>query len=114
MPVERRGQVTGVEVGRSTGNGRNRPVLTEGGSLHAVARAGCIERFTSGICERLGVRFPGATRLGLLAWMGVLVCGVLGASPNTIFTTPRMSSKGSAKCGLHCSGLGLPAHSLET
>ena len=40
MPVERRGQVTGVGVDRSTGNGRNRLGLTEGGSLHAVARAG--------------------------------------------------------------------------
>jgi len=39
MPVERRGQVTGVGVGRSTGNGRNRLVLTEGGSLQAVARS---------------------------------------------------------------------------
>jgi hypothetical protein len=34
----------------------------EGGSLRAVARAGRIERFTSGICERLGVKFPGPTR----------------------------------------------------
>ena len=34
----------------------------EGGSLRAVARAGCIERFTSGICERLWVKFPGPTR----------------------------------------------------
>ena len=33
-----------------------------GGSLHWVARAGRIERFKSGICERLGVKFPGATR----------------------------------------------------
>jgi hypothetical protein len=40
MPVERRGQVTGVEIDRSTGNGRNRLVLAEGGSLHSVARAG--------------------------------------------------------------------------
>ena len=38
--VERRGQVTDVGVDRSTGNGRNRLGLTEGGSLHAVARAG--------------------------------------------------------------------------
>jgi hypothetical protein len=39
-PVERRGQVTGVGIDGSTGNGRNRPVLAEGGSLHSVARAG--------------------------------------------------------------------------
>jgi hypothetical protein len=37
MPVER---VTGVEIDRSTGNGRSRLVLAEGGSLQAVARAG--------------------------------------------------------------------------
>ena len=35
-----KGQVTGVEIDRSTGNGRNRLVLAEGGSLHSVARAG--------------------------------------------------------------------------
>jgi hypothetical protein len=35
-----RGQVTGVESDTSTGNERRRPVLVEGGSLHAVARAG--------------------------------------------------------------------------
>ena len=40
VPVERRGQVTDVGVDGSTGNGRNRLGLTEGGSLHAVARAG--------------------------------------------------------------------------
>ena len=34
MPVERRGQVTGVGIDRSTGNGRNRLVLAEGGSLY--------------------------------------------------------------------------------
>jgi hypothetical protein len=40
MTVEGRGQVTGVGIDRSTGNGRNRLVLAEGGSLHSVARAG--------------------------------------------------------------------------
>ena len=40
IPVEPRGQVTGVGIDRSTGNGRNRLVLAEGGSLHSVARAG--------------------------------------------------------------------------
>ena len=29
MPVERRGQVTGVGIDRSTGNGRNRLVLAK-------------------------------------------------------------------------------------
>src|SRR6516165_12119340 len=33
-----------------------------GGSLHAMARAVSIERFSCGICERLGVKFPGPTR----------------------------------------------------
>ena len=40
MPVERRGQVTGVGIDRSTGNGRNRLVSAEGGSLQSVTRAG--------------------------------------------------------------------------
>ena len=39
MPVERE-QVTDVWIDRSTGNGRSRLVLAEGGSLHSVARAG--------------------------------------------------------------------------
>jgi hypothetical protein len=40
MPVEQREQVTGVRIKRSTGSGRNRLILAEGGSLHSVARAG--------------------------------------------------------------------------
>jgi len=59
MPVERRGQVTGVGIDRSTGNGRNRLVLAEGGSLHSVARAGWIERFTSGSVRGSGCNSPG-------------------------------------------------------
>jgi len=33
-----------------------------GGSLQWVARAVSVERLKHGICERLGVQFPGATR----------------------------------------------------
>jgi hypothetical protein len=36
-PVERRGQATGVGIERSTGNGKNRLVLAESGSLPSVA-----------------------------------------------------------------------------
>ena len=39
MPVERRGQVTGVGIDRSTGNGRNRLVLAEGGSCRAALKS---------------------------------------------------------------------------
>jgi hypothetical protein len=60
MPVERRGQVIAIGSGQP-GTGGTRSSM-EGGSLHAMARAVSIERFTYGICERLGLKFPGPTR----------------------------------------------------
>src|SRR4029077_6514481 len=50
------------DLPESTGYRRNSLIVTEGGGLQWVARAGCIERFKSGICERLGVKLPGPTR----------------------------------------------------
>jgi hypothetical protein len=46
----------------STANRRNSLVSTEGGSLPWGTRTGSIERFTSGICGRLGMKFPGPAR----------------------------------------------------
>jgi hypothetical protein len=59
MPVERRGQVIAIDRVNRHGSAR---YSMEGGSLRAMARSGCIERFTSGICQRFGVKFPGPTR----------------------------------------------------
>jgi len=46
--VERRGQVIAIGLGQPATGGTRWSM--EGGSLRAVARAGWIERFTSGIC----------------------------------------------------------------
>jgi hypothetical protein len=61
MPVERRGQVTDVGIDRSTGNGRNRLVLAEGGSLRFGGTSRMNREVHVRICKRLGVKFPGAT-----------------------------------------------------
>jgi len=63
MPVERRGQVTRVDVGQlATGGthrigGRRTPSL---GGTSRISREAYVR-----ICEGLGVRFPGPTRLVL-------------------------------------------------
>jgi hypothetical protein len=62
MPVERRGQVTGIEVVRVNGkpeelddlDGRRQPLV---GGTSRISREAYV-RF----CERLGVQFPGPTR----------------------------------------------------
>jgi hypothetical protein len=62
MPVERRGQVTRVEIDRVNGQpeelagfgGRRQPSL---GGTSRMNREVHVR-----ICERLGVKFPGATR----------------------------------------------------
>src|SRR5260370_42479391 len=62
MPVERRGQVTGIEVVRVNGkpeelddlDGRRQPLV---GGTSRISREAYFR-----ICERLGVKFPGATR----------------------------------------------------
>jgi hypothetical protein len=60
--VERRGQVTGIEVVRVNGkpeeldglDGRRQPLV---GGTSRISREAYVR-----ICERLGVKFPGATR----------------------------------------------------
>ena len=65
MPVERRGQVTRVDLGQlATGGthrigGRRQPSL---GGTSRISREAYVR-----ICEGLGVRFPGPTRL-LTKW----------------------------------------------
>jgi hypothetical protein len=62
MPVERRGQVTRIRISRVNGqpeeleglDGRRQPSL---GGTSRISREAYV-RF----CERLGVKFPGATR----------------------------------------------------
>jgi hypothetical protein len=62
MPVERRGQVTGIEVVRVNGkpeeldglDGRRQLLV---GGTSRISREAYVR-----ICERLGVKFPGATR----------------------------------------------------
>jgi hypothetical protein len=62
MPVERRGQVIGIEVVRVNGkpeeldglDGRRQPLV---GGTSRISREVYVR-----ICERLGVKFPGATR----------------------------------------------------
>src|SRR5215469_11970555 len=62
MPVERRGQVTGIEVVRVNGkpeeldglDERRQPLV---GGTSRISREAYVR-----ICERLGVQFPGATR----------------------------------------------------
>src|SRR5215472_16398980 len=62
MPVERRGQVTGIEIVRVNGkpeeldglDGRRQPLV---GGTSRIRREAYVR-----ICERLGVKFPGATR----------------------------------------------------
>jgi hypothetical protein len=48
MPTEQREGVTRVRTDRPTGKPEEPLVLTEGGSLQWVARAGYVERHTSG------------------------------------------------------------------
>jgi hypothetical protein len=62
MPVERRGQVTGIEAVRVNGkpeeldglDGRRQLLV---GGTSRISREAYVR-----ICERLGVKFPGATR----------------------------------------------------
>ena len=78
MPVERRGQVTGIEVVRVNGkpeelddlDGRRQPLV---GGMSRISREAYV-RF----CERLGVQFPGPTRQALANDVGAqLICGGL-------------------------------------
>src|SRR5215216_6153153 len=59
MPVERREQAIAIGSGQPAMGGTRYSM--EGGSLHAVARAGTRECQVR-ICEKLGVKFPGPTR----------------------------------------------------
>jgi hypothetical protein len=60
MPVERRGQVTAVEIG-STGNGRN-PIFNGRRQPSRGGTSRMMREYQVRICERLGVKFPGSTR----------------------------------------------------
>jgi hypothetical protein len=62
MSVEGRGWVTGVGIDRSTGNGRNRLVLAEGGSLSFGGTSRMNRELQVRICEGPGVKVSGATR----------------------------------------------------
>src|SRR5215472_14702284 len=60
MPAERRGQVIAVEIG-STGNGRN-PTINGGRQPSCGDTSRMNREVHVRICERLGVKLPGATR----------------------------------------------------
>src|SRR5215813_6161784 len=60
MPAERRGQVIAVEIG-STGNGRN-PTINGGRQPSCGDTSRMNREVNVRICERLGVKLPGATR----------------------------------------------------
>src|SRR5260370_42547442 len=59
MPVERRGWVIAFEIG-STGNGRN-PVVNGRRQPSCDGTSRMTRECQVRICERLGVKFPGAT-----------------------------------------------------
>src|ERR1700693_5987812 len=61
MPVERRGGVIAVEIG-STGNGRN-PIFNGRRQPSCGGTSRMTRECQVRICERLGVKFPGPTRL---------------------------------------------------
>jgi len=53
MPVERRGQVTGVGIDRSTGNGRNRLVLAKAVAFIATRENDILYRHTNAVAGEL-------------------------------------------------------------
>src|SRR6478735_6833902 len=61
MPVERRGWVIAFEIG-STGNGRN-PIFNGRRQPSCGGTSRMTRECQVRICERLGVKFPGPTRL---------------------------------------------------
>src|SRR5262249_46510434 len=61
MPVERRGQAIAFEIG-STGNGRN-PIFNGRRQPSCGGTSRMTRESQVRICERLGVKFPGPTRL---------------------------------------------------
>src|ERR1700730_7883506 len=63
MPVERRGWVIAFEIG-STGNGRN-PIFNGRRQPSCGGTSRMTRECQVRICERLGVKFPGPTRLPL-------------------------------------------------
>ena len=82
MPVERRGQVIGIEVVRVNGkpeeldglDGRRQPLV---GGTSRISREAYVR-----ICERLGVKLPGATR----RWETGRRFGVRARAPPRLYT----------------------------
>src|SRR6516162_10047192 len=61
MPAERRGQAIAFEIG-STGDGRN-PMFNGRRQPSCGGTSRMMREYQVRICERLGVKFPGPTRL---------------------------------------------------
>ena len=80
--MERRGQVTGIEVVRVNGkpeelddlDGRRQPLV---GGTSRISREAYVR-----ICERLGVKFPGATRRWETGWRQASVLAPILDSTN--------------------------------
>src|SRR5215471_19099212 len=89
MPAERRGQVIAVEIG-STGNGRN-PTINGGRQPSCGDTSRMNREVHVRICERLGVKLPGATRPAhpTAEWQSAHRSLWLGANPSLRNQGPR-------------------------